>query len=103
MSDNNQTHELEETELSTRDIMTERLTAPMPEPAPDERGDLFKAMAFEADRQVKVLHARLDEIRHLVQAADNELAHYERQAAPGRYDRCISNARAALTKAKEVA
>lgn len=76
-----------------------------------QRAELYRGMAFEADRQCKFMNEKLEAIRHLVQAADNELATFQRIARgtfPGSVaqlagERNISNARAALTKAKETA
>jgi hypothetical protein len=76
-----------------------------------QRSELYRGMAFEADRQCKLERDKLEALRHLIQAADNELANFQRIAGrtlPGSIaqlagERCIFNARAALTKAKESA
>ena len=76
-----------------------------------EHAEFWQGMAFQSDRHVKELEAKIQALRHLVQAADNELASYQRVASrslPGTVsqlagERCILNARSALTKAKETA
>lgn len=98
------------------------------EPANDaERAELYKRMAFEADKEVKrlqaicdasrtellALHKELRDNAMLAQKADNELAHWQKYVAcrdkdtmnwpldRGHLERCVDNARAALTKALE--
>lgn len=90
------------------------------EPANDaERAELYKRMAFEADKEVKRLQdsmqRRLDalrqtqrlltEVRALARQADDELANLQRLIAAGEFYpshlKHLENARAALTAAKE--
>lgn len=76
-----------------------------------QRAELYRGMAFEADRQCKIEREKNEAIRNLVRAADNELAHFQRVTSgtmPGTVanligERAVANARAALTKAKETA
>jgi len=77
-------------------------------PATDsDRAELFKFMAFQADKRVKELEGRIEELKHLAKAADNELAHLQREIACGgakinhACGSMISNARAALTRLEE--
>lgn len=71
------------------------------------RAELFKAMAFEADRALKAERERSKELMHLVHAADKDLARamangwaYEGTVLQRSIVRHIENARAALAKAK---
>lgn len=69
-----------------------------------DRAEMYKAMAFEADRRVKEVEAKLRDLRRLAKAADNELSYWQRLQGPTTCPsetRAINNARAALTKCLE--
>lgn len=73
----------------------------------EERANLFKAMAAEADRQLKATEARalraearLRDVEMMAQRADNELAMGERPGVG--INRYVANARAILTRMLEV-